>query len=267
MTQPKQPQAKATPWRIWRSRFNRPLRLMALVVVSWVAITITWRSVSLIGAAQQPIDAWFILGGSIQREMYIAEQTAAQRRSGNTHENPSGLSPKLDIPILISTGSKLPCLWAIFNRAGADLDRVWAEECATSTFGNFVYSVPILASWKAHHVKLTTSETHYPRAKWMAQIAFGSRGIWVEFDPAPEIGIPANQESRLKTVLDVTRIIASTIVTPILPRHCDRLTNLARVDWLQWSRREAQGEVQSVSCEYQAQILPQELPPGIALKN
>jgi uncharacterized SAM-binding protein YcdF (DUF218 family) len=245
----------------WRQRIRRSL----LVLVSAIAIVLTWRTVSLVMASRLPVDAWFILGGSIKREMYIADQAAVlmrlEARSGGDSDGGSqpNMSTTGNIPILISTGSKLPCIWAIFNRAGVDLDRVWVEECAKSTFGNFVYSVPILASWNARHVKLTTSATHYPRAQWMAQIAFGFRGIWVEFDPAPEIGVPANQESRRKTVLDLTRMIAESIVAPILPIRCDRLTNLAQVDWSQWRDRDAK----SLSCEHQAQISPEELPPEI----
>lgn len=252
--------------RIWRHKL---IRRSLLVLVSAIAIVFTWRTVSLVMAARLPVDAWFVLGGSIKREVYVADQAADLMRSEAESDTRSdtGLdlrsqpptSTKADIPILISTGSKLPCLWAIFNRAGVNLDRVWVEECADSTFGNFVYSVPILASWNARHVKLTTSETHYPRAKWMAQIALGARGIWVEFDAAPEIGVPANQESRRKTVLDLMRITAESIVAPILPIHCDRLTNLAQVDWSQWRDQDAK----NLRCEHQAQISPEELPSEI----
>ncbi|NJN62289.1 MAG: DUF218 domain-containing protein [Coleofasciculaceae cyanobacterium RL_1_1] len=264
--------------QIWRHPL---IRRSLWVLVSAIAIALTWRTVALVSAARLPVDAWFVLGGSIQREMYIANQAAevmrveaeANGRSGaqlNTRsptpsETGSDLksSPRssrnADIPILISTGSKLPCIWAIFNRAGVDLDRVWVEECAESTFGNFVYSVPILARWNARHVKLTTSEAHYPRAKWMAQIALGARGIWVEFDPAPEVGVPANRESYGKTVLDLIRMMGESIVAPILPIRCDRLTNLAQVDWSQWRDHDSN----TLSCEHQAQILPEELPPQI----
>jgi len=263
LTQPRQRQVTTTNWKVWRSRFSRRIRPIVLILVSLIAIVVTWRSVSLVIAARQPVDAWFVLGGSIKREMYIASQAGSQRSHDDKSEPKSKWSHTPNIPILISTGSKLPCLWAIFNRAGVDLDRVWVEECAMSTFGNFIYSVPILASWNVHHIKLTTSATHAPRATWMARIAFGAWGMWVEFDPAPEIGLPANQESRLKTVLDIARMMAVSIVAPIMPRHCDRLTNLAHVDWSQWLARQDQG----VSCEYQAQILSEELPPGIVLEN
>lgn len=265
-------------WQIWRHPL---IRRSLWVLVSAIAIVLTWRTVSLVSAARLPVDAWFVLGGSIKRELYIADQAAAMMRveaesngrsgmesnprsptpyeTGSDLQSSSRSSTTADIPILISTGSKLPCLWAIFNRVGVNLDRVWVEECAESTFGNFVYSVPILASWNARHVKLTTSEAHYPRAKWMAQIAFGVRGIWVEFDPAPEMGVPANRESYGKTVLDLIRMMGESIVAPILPIHCDRLTNLAQVDWSQWRDQDAN----TLSCEHQAQILPEDLPPQI----
>ncbi|TAF48886.1 MAG: hypothetical protein EAZ61_14970 [Oscillatoriales cyanobacterium] len=90
------------------------------------------------------------------------------------------------------------------------------------------------------------------------------RGIWVEFDPAPELGVPANQESFHKTVLDLTRMLAESILAPILPIRCDRLTHLAQVDWVQWRDQNLKG-TSGVSCEHQAQIQPQELPPAIPL--
>jgi uncharacterized SAM-binding protein YcdF (DUF218 family) len=244
---------------------------LGLVLVSAIVIVGIWRTVSLVAASRQPVDAWLVLGGSIKREMYIAEQAAqaADRMGGesqppgeSTIGSPLQRSAKANIPILISTGSKLPCLWAIFQRAGVNLDRIWVEECANSTFENFVYSVPILVSWNAKHVKLTTSKTHYPRAKWMAQIAFGMRGIWVEFDPAPETGVPGNREAWHKTGLDLTRMVAESILAPILPIRCDRLTHLAQVDWSQWRDQNLKGN-SGVSCEHQAQIRPTELPPEI----
>ncbi|TAF48802.1 MAG: YdcF family protein, partial [Oscillatoriales cyanobacterium] len=47
---------------------------MGLVLASLIIIVGIWRTVSLITASRQPVDAWFVLGGSIKREMYIAEQ-------------------------------------------------------------------------------------------------------------------------------------------------------------------------------------------------
>ena len=232
----------------WRRFWRRFWRWAVLAIVSAIAIVGTWRAVSLAAAARAPSDAWLVLGGSIKREMYVAER-ANERGAGIVGGSP--------LPILISTGSDPPCLWALFQREGVDLGRIWIEECARSTFENFAYSVPVLVNWQARHVKMTTSGTHYRRAMRMARIAFGMRGIWVEFDTAPEVGVPANSESQLKTVLDVTRTIAWSLVAPLSPIRCGLVANLTQMDWVRWR------DSTSFACEAQGQVRPEELPPGL----
>ena len=136
---------------------------LRLLLISWLVFT----TITLVSASSHPVDAFFVLGGSIRREIYVA-QLAKQYPH---------------IPILISRGSQDPCIWLIFQREGADLQQVSLETCANSTFDNFYYGTPILQRWGVHKVKLITSGTHVLRAKLMAQIILGSHGIWVE----PEI--------------------------------------------------------------------------------
>lgn len=182
-------------------------------------------------ASEQPLDSILVLGGSIRREIYAAEILP---------ENPS-------VPVLISGGSQAPCIWELFRRTPAPLEGVWLEECAQSTFDNFYFSLPILQRWQVHHLKLITSATHLPRAAWLAQIILGSHGIWVEVDPAPESGVPGNQEYWWKTSLDVIRASLWAVISHGIDPQCSHLMKLTDINLRDWCE-------QGFSCEHQGQI-------------
>ena len=129
--------------------------LLAGVIVILATFTSLWRS------RQAPTDAYLVLGGSIRREMYMAQLASS-------FDTPT--------PILVSAGSVDPCIRLLFEQTGAPLNNVWLENCAESTFGNFVYSVPLLERWGARHVTLVTSGSHTRRALTLARILFGARG-------------------------------------------------------------------------------------------
>ncbi|MDB9312112.1 YdcF family protein [Spirulina sp. CS-785/01] len=181
------------------------------------------------GAANQPVDTLFVLGGSIRREMYITEL----------------LQQQPDQRVLISNGAPDPCVLLLFERANAPLTGVWLERCARNTFGNFYYSTPILKQWGARHIKLITSQSHLPRAIWMAQIHLGAQGIWVDLDVAEETGIPGNQEFLLKTVADVGRSFLWAIIGQFFQPECDRITYLPEVELASWLEK-------GFECEHQA---------------
>ena len=195
--------------------------------MAWAIAT----AVSLYLAAQSSVDGFLVLGGSIRREIYMAEQASQFPRA----------------KILISAGSADPCIRIVFEQAAAPLDQTWLENCADSTFGNFYYSLPVLQRWHVRKIRLVTSPTHLPRAQWMAQIILGAHGIWVEPDIVEETGIPGNQESRLKTTLDVTRALGWAILSQIYHPNCDRLLPLSSVNLEDWRR-------QGFRCEHQAGI-------------
>ncbi|MGY6530522.1 MAG: YdcF family protein [Cyanobacterium sp.] len=183
--------------------------------------------------AQQPTDAYLVLGGSITREIYIAQVAK---------ENP-------DIPIIISTGSDDPCILLLFEREGARLDNTWLETCADSTFDNFFFSVPILKSWGVRKVKMITSETHLPRAGMMAKISLISQGMAVDVNGIPEVdGIPANHESDLKTKLDVTRSLWWAWAGQFINPPCHKVINLADVDLETWQQK-------GFACESRGRIM------------
>jgi uncharacterized SAM-binding protein YcdF (DUF218 family) len=201
--------------------------VLCLVFGSWLVIT----TITLVSALSQPVDAFFVLGGSIRREIYIA-QTAKQYPQ---------------TPILISHGSQDPCIKLIFQSEFADLDNVWLEKCANSTFDNFYYGVPILKRWGVHKVKLITSPTHLPRAKWMAQILLGAHGIWVEVEVVKEKGVPGNRESWVKTGLDVTRSLLWAGLSQIIQPQCTDVIRLSEVDMSAWQHR-------GFKCEHQGNL-------------
>lgn len=216
----------------FKHKFCLKILLLSAVIVLVALLSSVWHQIQgLSAASQQPVDTFFVLGGSIRREMYVS-QLAKQ--------NP-------DIPILISTGSDDPCILKLFEREQAPTQQVWLEKCANSTFDNFVYSQPILSQWHAHHVKLITSPTHLPRAKWMAQIVLGSHGIWVDIETVKETGVPANREFGLKTAVDVSRTVLWALASQIIQPSCSNLMKLDEVNLNKWCQ-------EKFSCEYQSGI-------------
>ena len=181
--------------------------------------------------ATVPPDAFFVLGGSINREIYVA-QLAKQ--------NPQ-------TPIIISQGSKEPCILLIFQRSQAPIDQVWLENCANSTFGNLFFSLPILERWQVRKVTVITSKTHLPRAKLISYILFGSHGIWVDLALAPEKGVPGNKEFPLKTGLDVTRSIFWAVLSQGIQPSCSKLYRLEDIDLSAW-------KVKGFACENQGKL-------------
>ncbi|MHC5597215.1 MAG: YdcF family protein, partial [Nostoc sp.] len=65
------------------------------ILATWLIFT----TITLVFAYSQPVDAFFVLGGSISRETYVAQQAKQYPQT----------------PILISHGSPDPCIWLIFQ--------------------------------------------------------------------------------------------------------------------------------------------------------
>lgn len=216
-----------------RNLRSRPkhLRRIGLGLLAAIALWAAIVGTRLYQAAQQPPDAVLVLGGSIRREMVLADEVAGG----------------LDLPILISQGSAPPCIRILFERVQARLDTVWLEECADSTFDNFRYSLPTLKQWGARHVRVVTSPSHGPRAHRLAQVMLGSHGIWVEMELVDEQGVPGNTESALKTTLDVMRGTLWAIASQVYRPGCDAVLALNTVDLAEWEER-------GYRCEHQAGI-------------
>jgi len=224
----KKPKNVARKHRNWQKWLKLTLILVFGFIILNLAINLAIRWPI---NQQKPVDAILVLGGSIRREIYVA--------------NLAKQYP--NIPILISEGSKDPCILLLFERAKAPKTNVWLEKCANSTFGNFFFAVPILKQWGVHKVKVVTSPTHLPRAKWLAEIHLQSHGIAVEIDAVREIGIPGNHESKLKTGLDVTRSIIWAFVGQLISPPCWQVIPLNSVDLEAWRD-------QGFKCESQGKI-------------
>lgn len=166
-----------------------------------------------------PVDVYLVLGGSITREIYVSK----------IREN----YPQ--IPIIISQGSQDPCILLIFKKEKVNIDNVWLEKCANSTFDNFFFSISLLKKWQKKHVFVITSDTHFPRAKLMAKIALLSQGFAVTVEGIPEFdGIPANHENIIKTILDVTRTMVWAWFGQFINPVCHDIIPLSDVDLRQW---------------------------------
>jgi uncharacterized SAM-binding protein YcdF (DUF218 family) len=203
----------------------RRLKLLVIAILAVVGLlfaSLSFNVISiLISSDSLPADAFLVLGGSINREIYVARLA---KQYPNT-------------PILISQGSDDPCILLIFQREGVPIDNVWLEKCAESTFGNFFFTAPILKTWKVKKVRLITSQTHLPRASLMAKLILGSQGITVDLDIAPETGIPGNDESVLKTTIDVTRSFFWALIARVIKPSCSKLTELTDVDLAAWEKK------------------------------
>lgn len=197
-----------------RRLLSTSLLILGILLGSWLLI----NTLRLQAVASEPVDVFFVLGGGIDREIYVA-QLAKQH-------------PK--IRVLISQGSEDPCILLIFQREQAPIRQVWLEKCADSTFDNFYFNIPILKQWGVRKIKLITSTSHLPRAQWMAQILLGAHGIWVETDIAPEEGTPGNRESFLKAGLDISRCLVWAVISQVVQPRCLKLVPLYAVDLEAW---------------------------------
>ncbi|NEP02777.1 MAG: YdcF family protein [Symploca sp. SIO2E9] len=215
--------------RYWLRQWQRIIMRFGLFSLSvifcgWLMI----NALKVYSAASGSVDVFFVLGGSITREVYVAELAKGQ---------PSAR-------VLISSGSQDPCIVKIFQKKRTSISRVWLEKCADSTFTNFYFNIPILRKWGVRKVKLITSPSHLPRAKWMAQILLGAQGIWVDVDPVEEEGVPGNTESSLKTGLDLTRSLIWAVLSQFFQPQCTELTPLESVNVQQWRQS-------GFNCEHQ----------------
>jgi hypothetical protein len=72
--------------------------------------------------------------------------------------------------------------------------------------------------------------SHLPRAQWLAQILLGSQGIVVEIEALQERGRPGNQESLVKTIVDVSRSFIWAILGQGINLPCQEIFRLDQID-------------------------------------
>jgi uncharacterized SAM-binding protein YcdF (DUF218 family) len=205
-----------------RKRYVRIFQKMAIVILSLIFAFLAFNFLVRVPInALKPVDAIFVLGGSVHREVHAAQ-----------------LAKKYpNVPVLISHGSDDPCILATFRQERARLSDVWLETCSDSTFDNFLFGVPILDRWKAHKVILVSSGSHLKRATWMAKILLGARGIALVVDPAQEKGVAGNQESNLKTSLDLARSAIWAFFSQFLKPSCRNFSELKNLDLKSWQQK------------------------------
>jgi uncharacterized SAM-binding protein YcdF (DUF218 family) len=209
-----------TYWQQYRLLKSLVIAILAVLGLLFASLSLN-IILMLTNHNSLPADAFLVLGGSINREIYVARLAKEY----------------LNTPILISQGSDDPCILLIFKREGVPIDNVWLEKCAESTFDNFFFTAPILKTWDVKKIRLITSQTHLPRAKLMAELILGSQGIAVDLDIAPETGIPGNDESIVKTTIDVTRSFFWAFIAQVIKPSCSKLIKLTDVDLAAWEKK------------------------------
>ncbi|WP_107668064.1 YdcF family protein [Cyanothece sp. BG0011] len=217
--------------RLKKKKWKKRFKLFFILLIGFILSSLVFNVfIRLPINTNHSVDGILVLGGSIRREIY-----AAQIASQYEYQ---------EVPLIVSQGSKPPCIKLIFQREQARMDKVWIEQCAYSTFDNFFFSVPLLQKHGVHKVKVITSQSHLPRAKWLSYIHLGAKGIAVEVDTPKEKGVPGNHESDLKTFLDVTRSLMWAGVSQIIQPPCFEVTPLEAVNLTEWYEK-------GFNCEYQ----------------
>lgn len=216
---------KSKFWSGKRIKYKTVWRSLLILTALWLILLTLHLAFNLIVKlpqnARSTPDGFFVLGGSISREIYAAQLAK---------ENP-------DLPILIARGSADPCIFWVFERAKSPMDNVWLEVCSDSTFTNFMYGLPILEHWQVRKVKLITSGTHIRRSQWLAKILLSSHGIGVDLAIAPEKGVPGNSESLFKTGVDLSRGIIWAFLSQAIDPSCKQVYPLKSVDLAAWETR------------------------------
>jgi uncharacterized SAM-binding protein YcdF (DUF218 family) len=161
----------------------------------------------------QPLDGVLVLGGSPRRELYVAKYASA-----------------LPHPIIVSGGSPAACIQFFFTRFEMSQGDVWVEPCATSTFENYLFTIPFLETHQVHHVLVITSGDHRLRAERLGRIMLGFRGIAMTIRSVEEVGSPGNHETRLKMILDPLRGFLWGLFSSVLPaKSCPYIQALEQI--------------------------------------
>ncbi|MCF4967975.1 YdcF family protein [Nostoc sp. CMAA1605] len=156
--------------------------ILAILLTIPVRLAITYCQVP------QP-QAILTLGGGADREEFTASFA---------HFDP-------DLKIWVSSGSPPKRAREIFHSAGIDKNRLYLDYQATDTVTNFTTLVDAFQQQQIQHLFLITSKFHMPRAKAIATVVLGSRGI--AFTPVSVPSQPKESESILRIIRDVVRSI------------------------------------------------------------
>ncbi|MEL6780597.1 MAG: YdcF family protein, partial [Cyanobacteria bacterium J06597_16] len=128
------------------------------------------------------------LGGGKDREV-VAANLAAQ--------NP-------ELAVWVSSGSSYQASREVFKAANIDFSKVHLDYEAVDTVTNFTTLVEQLQQQNIEHVYLLTSDFHMRRAKAIAFVVLGSRGI--AYTPY-QVASQQQPESTMSIVRDVSRAV------------------------------------------------------------
>jgi len=171
---------------------RKRIRLGLISFASFVAVVLSIFPIRLAIAHYQVPEpqAVLVLGGDPKRE-----EAAAQL---------ARFDPALEV--WVSTGIPYEQSQQIFQFAGVPSSQVHWDYRATDTVTNFTTSVAALQRRQVQHVYLVTSDFHMPRAKAIATIVLGSRGIF--FTPvAVSPNSPRSPEPLIQIIRDCGRAI------------------------------------------------------------
>lgn len=141
-------------------------------------------------ALQEPPSAIVVLGGGMRREMQAAMLAQAYP----------------DLPVLVSSGSTLPCLYRVFvQEKNVTWQRLTVDFRAVDTVTNFTALLPYLQFEKHRKVFLVVSSGQWQRAAVLGWSIWGSRGIVME--PVRVEGV-GHDESLAKLFRDTVRAFA-----------------------------------------------------------
>jgi uncharacterized SAM-binding protein YcdF (DUF218 family) len=165
-----------------------PVRAIAFSLIIAVSI-IPLRLAIALQQAPKP-EAILVLGSDSNRMQFAAEF--------------SQLHPALEI-LVSDYPSYFEDSQKVFQEAGIPDWRIRYDFCATDTVTNFTCTVEEFVKRKLHHVYLITSDYHMPRARAIATIVFGSRGIFVT--PLTVASSGKQPESLVRIIRDSLRSV------------------------------------------------------------
>ena len=175
--------------QLFKNKLQLFLTFLIITALLLPVITIPLRLLATLYQIPDP-QAILVLGGDLKRIYYAAE--FAQQHS------------QLDLWI-----SDYPSMYKfherILQKAKISPERIQYDFCPTDTVTNFTCAAQKFIARDIRHVYLITSDYHMRRAKVIAAIVFGSRGIAVTPISVASSGV--EPESIVRTLRDGIRSI------------------------------------------------------------
>ncbi len=191
-----------------------PNRLLRWFLAGWVAVTAIVPIRLAIGLHQAPIpQAIFVLGGDGDRMKFAAQFW---------HSHPDLTIWISDLPVYEVENRR------VFQQSGVPEDRLKFDSRATDTVTNFTSLVDEFSQRRLQHLYLITSDYHMQRARAIATIVLGSRGIIVTPISVPSRGEPSESWTRVlrdcgRSLLWLVTGRSGASLNPRLDQH-ERLT-------------------------------------------